>query len=101
VRTIEHRGNLSRVPRVCFTSHLVRHVECPAETVPGETVHQALEAYFARHPLVRPYVFDEQGVLRRHVVVFIDSEQSRDRTLLGDAVHPGSEVYVMQALSGG
>jgi hypothetical protein len=89
------------VPRVSFTSHLGRHVACPPEIVPGATVRAALEAYFARHAGVRGYVLDEQGALRRHVVVFVGDEQARDRIGLGDEVSDGSEIYVMQALSGG
>ncbi len=91
----------SAVPRISFTSHLGRHVDCPAETVPGATVRDALEAYFARHPLVRPYVFDEQAKLRRHVVVFVGEEQASDRDNLADVTEEDTEVYVMQALSGG
>ena len=89
------------MPRICFTSHLERHVTCPAESVPGATVRQALDAYFTGHPLVRPYLFDEQGSLRRHVVIFVDGEQARDRQALSDAVGDNTEIYVMQALSGG
>lgn len=74
---------------------------CPAESVAGDTVRQALEAYFSRHRDVLPYVLDEQGHLRRHLVIFIDGEQARDRQGLGDRLAAESEVYVMQALSGG
>jgi molybdopterin synthase sulfur carrier subunit len=89
------------MPRISFTSHLTRHVECPAEPVDGGTVREVLEAYFARHPRVRSYVLDDQGGLRHHVVVFVRGEQARDRSGLSDAVGDGDEVYVMQALSGG
>jgi sulfur-carrier protein len=89
------------VPRVAFTSHLERHVACPAESVPGRTLGEALDAYFARHPRVRSYVLDDQGALRRHVVVFVGGEQARDRERLSDAVADGAEIVVMQALSGG
>lgn len=89
------------MPRISFTSNLARHVESPAEPVSGATVREVLEAYFSRHPRVRGYVLDEQSVLRTHVVVFIDGAQARDRARLSDPVAEGSEVYVMQALSGG
>lgn len=89
------------MPRVELTSHLARHVACPAEDVEGTTVREALEAYFAKHPKVRAYVLDEQGALRRHVVVFVGDTQARDRQSLGDAVGRGEAIYVMQALSGG
>lgn len=90
-----------RVPTVEFTRNLERHVRCPAEAVPGATVREALEAYFARHPAVRGYVLDEQGAVRHHVVVFVDARQLADRARLDEPVAEGSAVYVMQALSGG
>jgi len=89
------------VPRIAFTSNLERHVACPAAVVAGATVREVLDAYFADHPRVRGYVLDEQGALRRHVVVFIGEEQARDRKALTDAVPATADVYVMQALSGG
>jgi len=89
------------VPRVSFTTHLARHLDCPAETVDGGTVREVLDGYFARRPGVRAYVLDEQGALRRHVVIFIGDQQARDRNGLSDPVPGGAEVYVMQALSGG
>ncbi len=89
------------MPRIAFTSHLARHVECPEDTVAGTTVLEALEAYFVRHPRVREYVLDEQGALRRHVVIFIDGEQARDRKSLSDPLDGDAEIDVMQALSGG
>jgi hypothetical protein len=92
---------MSAVPQVTFTSALARHVECPAEEVPGATVREVLDAYFARHARARAYVLDEQGVLRQHVVVFVDGVQVKDRAGLEESVAPRAEVYVMQALSGG
>jgi len=89
------------VPRITFTSHLERHVACPSDVVAGDTARAALDTYLSRHPQVRPYLFDEQGALRQHVVIFIDGEQARDRRALADSVSPDSEIYVMQALSGG
>ena len=56
---------------------------------------------FARHPRLRGYLLDDQGGLRRHVTVFIDGLRLRDRRGLGDVVADDSEVYVVQALSGG
>lgn len=86
---------------VHFTANLRRHVDCPDETVDGATVGDALRAYFDLHPAVRSYVLDEQGAVRRHVAVFANGEQIDDPRTLSDAVEPTSEIYVMQALSGG
>ena len=87
--------------RIELTSHLMRHVECPPEEVAGTTVREVLEAYFVKHPAVRSYVLDEQGALRRHVVVFVGDTQARDRKTLSDPVLAEQTVYIMQALSGG
>jgi sulfur-carrier protein len=89
------------MPRITFTPHLKRHVDCPNHAVAGATVRQALDAYFVTYPKVRSYVFDEQGALRRHVIVFIDSEQLKDRDTQSDPVTDATELYVLQALSGG
>jgi molybdopterin synthase sulfur carrier subunit len=89
------------MPRVTFTSTLQRHLSAPPATVPGETVRDALEGVFAGNPRLRGYVLDEQGRLRRHVVVFVDGEPIADRERLADPLRPDSSVHVMQALSGG
>jgi molybdopterin synthase sulfur carrier subunit len=89
------------VATITFTSNLRRHVDCPAEEVPGDTVADCLLAYFAGHPNVRSYVLDEQGSVRRHVAVFVDGEQIRDLSRQTDPVSARGEITVMQALSGG
>jgi len=89
------------MPRVTFTQHIARHVPCPTRDVEARTVREALDAYFATEPAVRAYVLDEQGVVRKHVVIFIDGNQTTDRTGLTDEVGESSVIYVMQALSGG
>ena len=51
--------------------------------------------------MLRGYVLDDQGHLRRHVQVFVDAAMVADRAGLSDPVGDASEVFVMQALSGG
>ena len=92
------------MPRVAFTENLQRHVACPPSDVPtpdGASLRAVLDAYFAERPQARGYVLDEQGALRKHMVVFIAGAQLRDRKTLGDAVPAHAEVWIMQALSGG
>jgi hypothetical protein len=89
------------VARVSFTPNLRRHLRTPEAVVPGATVREALSAVFRDHPALRGYVLDDQGRLRQHVVVFVDGEQVRDREGLGDPIGPTSELFVLQALSGG
>lgn len=87
--------------QVTFTQNIQRHVACPPLDVPGKTVREVLERYFEQHPRARGYVLDEQGVLRKHVVIFLNGRQIRDRAGLSETVEAGSSLYVMQALSGG
>jgi molybdopterin converting factor small subunit len=89
------------MPRVVFTSNLQRHVNCPETQVAAGTVRTALAQVFAAQPQARGYVLDEQGHLRKHVVIFVDGQRVRDRERLDDPVRDASEVYVMQALTGG
>lgn len=89
------------MPRVVFTSNLQRHVACPEREVTGATVAQALAVVFADTPQVREYVLDEQGHVRKHVHIYVDGQRIADRERLTDAVAPGSEIFVLQALSGG
>ena len=89
------------MPRVTFTPNLQRHLSAAPIEAPGATVREVLEAAFIENPKLRSYVLDDQGRLRRHVVLFVDGRQVEDRTGLGDAIGPVGELLVMQALSGG
>lgn len=89
------------MPHVHFTRNLASQTTAPPCEVPGGTVAEALHAIFTQHPKLRSYIVDDQGALRTHVVVFVDGSAMVDRTHLSDALRPDSEVFVMQALSGG
>ena len=89
------------MPKVSFTQNLRRHLSVPRAEVQGATVREALEAVFDENPILRSYIVDDQGRLRKHVAVFIDGEMVEDREGLSDAVEPSADLVVMQALSGG
>jgi hypothetical protein len=89
------------MPTIHLTSHLRRIAPTGPTRVEAATLGAALDAYFATAPKVRGYIVDDQGRLRKHVAVFIDGELLVDKRDLGRRVAPGSEIYVMQALSGG
>jgi molybdopterin synthase sulfur carrier subunit len=89
------------MPRVTFTPHLQRFLDAPPVEVTGATVAQALDAVFAANPRLRGYVVDERGQLRKHVTVFVGDSPIRDRTAMSDAVDASTEIFVLQALSGG
>ncbi len=89
------------MPRVTFTPHLQRFVDAPPRDVVGETVGEALAAVFADNPRLRHYLLDERGAVRQHVTIFVDDAPTRDRITLSDKVDADSEIFVLQALSGG
>jgi sulfur-carrier protein len=89
------------MPHVHFTRNLASQTAAPSCQVEGDTVAGALHAVFEEHPMLRGYIVDDQGALRTHVVVFVDGQAMRDRQRLSDTLRPDSEVFVMQALSGG
>ncbi len=89
------------MPQVKFTQNLSRHLSAPPCEVAGGTVRESLDRVFDGNPQLRGYILDDQGRLRKHVMIFIDGEMIEDRERLSDTVQPSSELYVMQALSGG
>ena len=89
------------MPSVRFTRNIQRHVECPTLDVPGATLGEVLNAYFATNERARSYVLEDDGRLRKHMAVFIDGHQIEDREKLSDALSPGAVVDVVQSLSGG
>ena len=96
------------MPKVVLASALARWLPDAhgasgevALDVSGATVGAVLDDLFARHAALRGYVLDEHGAVRHHVAVFVDGQAIGDKRRLDQAVAPGGEVYVMQALSGG
>ena len=89
------------MPTISFARALQRYMVSPFATVPGATVGDALGTVFASRSTLRGYVVDDQGALRRHVVVYVNGQPVNDRVGLTDPVGPRDEIYVFQALSGG
>ena len=84
-----------------FTSTIQRHVSAPDLEVEADNVKDALRQYFEKYPAVRSYVIDNQGAVRHHMLVLANGVGIRDRERLGDALEPGTELFVFQSLSGG
>ncbi len=89
------------MPSVRFTRNIQRHVECPTLDVPGSTLGEVLNAYFATNERARGYVLEDDGKLRKHMAIFIDGQQIEDRDTLSDSVASNAVVDVVQSLSGG
>jgi len=86
---------------IFLTDNLSRHLDSRHFDAPGGTLQEVFEAAFCVRPALRPYIVDDQGCLRKHVTVFVDGVRLLDRDGLSDGVGSSSEIYIMQALSGG
>lgn len=71
-----------------------RHLEAD-----GPTVRSALEAAFARYPLLRSQLVDEAGSLRPHLHLFLNEDDVR--TALDTPLSPHDRLLVLRATSGG
>lgn len=90
------------MPTVKFTKALKRFFPDLKDTPSnGKTLAEILSEIDGCYPGVRSYLVDEQGKLRKHVNIFIDGKIISDRSQLTDAFTANSEIYIIQALSGG
>ena len=72
-----------------------------AVSVSGTTLDEALHNLLERYPLLRVHLYDEQGRLRQHILLYYNADniawlQSRDAPL-----QPGDQLHIVQAVSGG
>mgnify|MGYP001164600427 CR=1 FL=1 len=65
--------------------------------VTGEDVDQVLRSLFQQEPGLRNHLIDESGLIRTHVLVFVNGERADLTTPVPD----GAAVQVLQAVSGG
>ena len=90
------------MPQVKFTYALKRFFpglkEVPAG---GKSFSEVFTELNQLYPGISSYILDEQGSLRKHVNIFIDGKLINDRKTLSDPFTVNSEIYIMQALSGG
>lgn len=86
---------------IAFTSHLKAVGPAEPARYDGATLAEVLDSVAADYPLVKNYVLDDQGRLRKHIAIFIDGTMRPRETALALPLTAASEVYVLQALSGG
>ena len=69
-----------------------RRVELPASTV-----KEMIDGLDGRWPGMRDRMCDSRPAIRRHMNVFVDGEKATLKTRLA----PGTEVFILTAISGG
>lgn len=65
------------------------------------TIGAVIDAIAAAHPAIGRRMRDEAGTMRRHVNVFVGSDNMRDLDDLDTIVTEHTEVAVLPAISGG
>lgn len=83
--------------RILIPGALLSYTGASQVDARGATLHAVFDDLEQRYPGIRFRVVDEQGKIRPHMRVFINSEQAM-------ATHPlteTDEVTLVQALSGG
>lgn len=74
--------------------------EIKLEGSPG-TVGQALDQLWNEYAGLRDRVLNEQGQVRSHVNIFVNSEAARRDQVLQIALSGDGEICIMPAISGG
>jgi sulfur-carrier protein len=68
---------------------------------PSATVGDALNQLWRAHEGLRDRVLTEQGHVRPHVNVFVNSEVTRREQVLQSTISGDTEICIMPAVSGG
>ena len=69
--------------------------------VAGGTLQAALDDLLARYPLLRPHLYEQEGKLRKHVLVLYNNQNTRWFDTLDMPTKPGDKLTILQAVSGG
>jgi sulfur-carrier protein len=70
-------------------------------TLSAPSVRAALEQLERTHPALHRSVCDETGTVRRHVNLFVNTSNIRDREGLDTVVMPSDVITILPAVSGG
>lgn len=69
--------------------------------VDAATLAGAIEEVRTQFPLLRGHVWDDQGKLRRHVLIFYNDTATRWLPTLEVPLRPGDRLAIVQSTSGG
>jgi len=69
--------------------------------VSATSLRVMLEAIERSHPALHRSICDETGTVRRHVNLFVNTNNMRDCNGIDTPLAPGDEVTILPAVSGG
>ncbi|MEE8105185.1 MAG: MoaD/ThiS family protein [Planctomycetota bacterium] len=67
----------------------------------GETLQAVFADAFSQCPALEVHLVDEAGVLREHVLCFLNDENTRWAESFDRPVSDGDRITILQAVSGG
>ena len=65
------------------------------------TLQSAFDLLYIRCPGIRDRLVNEEGHLRDHINIFVGSEDIRYTGDFSTPLHPGDEIFILPAISGG
>jgi adenylyltransferase/sulfurtransferase len=69
--------------------------------IAGATLAEALHDLLVRYPRLRVHLYDEQGKLRPHVLLYYNEDNVAWLDSLDTPLRAGDTVHILQAVSGG
>ena len=87
--------------KVALTANLQKYFPRSKFEIEASSVKELLRKMDAERPHFSSYIVEDNGAIRKHVNLFIDGEVVRDKSHVDIPLKAGSQVHIMQALSGG
>lgn len=88
--------------QVNFTSHLeVFFPTLKTQKVMALTLSELFSKLNKLYPGLSSYLLEDNGVIRKHVNVFLDGILVENKNNMNQSLEGVSEVFILQALSGG
>ena len=92
---------ISTMAQVKLTSNLQRYFPKSEVCIDGETVLEVIREMDLMRPGLSHYIVNDRDHLRQHVNIFLDGVVVTDRSNLELSVNKDTEIFIVQALSGG
>lgn len=87
--------------KVVLTANLKKYYPKSQFEIEARTLRDLLTQMDQVRPHFSDYIVDGGMVIRKHVNVFINGNVLKDKSHIDVKLEPGSQVHIMQALSGG
>lgn len=87
--------------KVALTANLQKYYPEAKFEISASTLRELLRKMDEKQPFFSRYILEDDGAIRKHVNVFINGNIHSDKRNIDVKLAPGTQVHIMQALSGG